>query len=56
MLMIIVDNDNALPTVKLKWLYKALASASTETAPALLAVAPVSVWSALITVVAPEVY
>ena len=53
--MIIFDTDNALPTVKLKRLYKALASASTKTAPALLAVAPISIWSALITVVAPEV-
>lgn len=54
--MILVDTDDALSTAKLEWLYKALVSASTKTAPALLTVASGSVWSALITVIAPELY
>lgn len=52
----VAGNDNVFPSVRLKWLYKAVASAGTEAAAALLAVAPVSDRRALIAVVAPAGY
>lgn len=56
MYTLIVDTDGAVSTVKLKQLQKTLTSASIKTAPALLSMAPVSIWSALILGVGSEVY
>lgn len=56
MYVLIVDTDAAVSTAKLKQLQKILASASVKTAPALLSMAPVSIWSALILGVDSEVY
>lgn len=56
MYTLIVDTDGAVSTVKLKQLQKTLTSASIKTAPALLSMTPVSIWSALILGVDSEVY